>query len=62
VKGKGYGSFFVATFNLQMSTHIQGLPFFFNTTTIGDNQVASSTNAINPTTNNLSKSYLTIAT
>jgi hypothetical protein len=34
------------------------LPFFLGTTTMGDNHVASSTNSVNPTANNLSITYL----
>jgi hypothetical protein len=41
---------------------IQSFLFFFNTTTMGESQVASSTGVMNPATNNLSKPYFIIAT
>ena len=40
MNGRGYGSFLVAALRRLKSTQILNLPFFFGTTTIGDNQVA----------------------
>ena len=40
VNGRGYGSFLVAALRRLKLTQIHNLPFFFGTTTIGDNQVA----------------------
>jgi len=62
VKGNGYGSFFVATFNFLKSMQIFSLPFFLGITTMGDNHVTSSINWMNPTVNNLSISCLIIVT
>jgi len=42
------------------SIQILNLPFFLGTTTMGDNHVISFTNSMDPTTNNLSISYLTV--
>lgn len=53
-KENGYGYFFVVTFNFMQFTNILNFPIFFSTTTIDDNQVASSTGCINRVTNNLS--------
>ncbi len=50
VKGNGYGSFFVVAFSFLKSIQIFSSPFFLGTITMGDNNVASSTNWINPTT------------
>jgi hypothetical protein len=44
----------VVTFSFMKFTHILSFPFFLGTTTIDDNQVASSTCYINHVTNNLS--------
>jgi hypothetical protein len=44
------------------SIQILNLPFFLGTTTMGDNHVTSFTNSMDPTTNNLSISYLTVVT
>ncbi len=60
MKSNGYGSFFVAAFSFLKSIQILNLPFFLGTITMADNHVASSTDLMNPTTNNLSISYLTI--
>ena len=40
VNGRRYKSFLVAALRRLKSTQILNLPFFFGTTTIGDNQVA----------------------
>ena len=37
VNDRGYGSFLVAALRCLKSTQILNLPFFFGTTTIGDN-------------------------
>jgi hypothetical protein len=60
IKGNGYGSFIVATFGFLKSIQIFNLPFLLGITTMGDNYVASSTNWMNLTTNNLSISCLTV--
>jgi hypothetical protein len=52
--------FFVEALSFVKSTQIMSFSFFLSTTTIGDNQVASSTCLIKPTTSNLSISYLII--
>jgi hypothetical protein len=44
LKGEWYGSFFVVAFNFLKSIQIFNLSFFFDTTIIGDNHVASYTN------------------
>jgi len=62
VKGNGYGSLFVATFNFLKFIQIINLPFFLGTTTMGDNHVASSIDLMNPYVNNLFISCLTIVT
>ncbi len=62
MKGNGYGIFFVAAFSFLKFIQVFNLPFFLGTTTMGDNHVASFTNWINPTTNNLSISCLTTIT
>ena len=38
VNSRGYGSFLVAALRHLKSTQILSLPFFFGTTTIGDNK------------------------
>jgi len=58
----GYGSFLITTLSFPKSTQIFNFPFFLGTTTIGNNQVASSTSLMNLVTSNLSISYLTIVT
>ncbi len=58
MKGNGYGSFFVATFNFLKSIQILSLPFFLGTTIMSDNHVTSSTDSMNPVANNLSISCL----
>jgi hypothetical protein len=62
MKGKGYKSFLMVTFNFWKFTQIMNLPFFFSTMMMGDNHVAFSMGLMNLTTNNLSMSYLTITT
>jgi hypothetical protein len=52
VNGNGYKFFFVATFNLQISMHIQNFPFFFGPITIGENHVTSFINYIKLVVNN----------
>ncbi len=59
MKGNGYGSFFVASFNFLKSIQIFSLPFL-GTLTMGDNHVAYFTNSMNLNVNNLSISYLTV--
>ncbi len=48
VNERGYGSFFVATFNFWKSTQIQNWPLILGTIIIDDSQEASSTSWINP--------------
>ncbi len=60
IKGNGYGSFLVAALSFLKSTQILSFPFFLSTTTIGDNQVASSTSLIKHVAGNLLISYLTV--
>jgi hypothetical protein len=60
VKGNGY--LLVVAFRFPKSTQIMNLPFFFGTTTIGDNQLASSMGYINHVANNLFISCLTTTT
>jgi len=48
VKSNGYGSFLIVALSFQKSTQILNFPFFLSTTTIGDNQVASSIGLIKP--------------
>ncbi len=60
VKGNGYGSFFLAAFNFLRYIQIFNLPFFFGTTTMGDNHVASFKDSMNLTANNLFISCLTV--
>lgn len=62
VKGNGYGYLLVVAFRFLKSTQIMNLPFFFGTTTIGDNQVVSSMGYINHVANNLFMSCLTTTT
>jgi hypothetical protein len=52
----------VVAFRFPKFTQSMNLPFFFGTTTIGDNQVASSMGYINHVANNLFMSCLTITT
>jgi hypothetical protein len=52
-KENGYGYFFVVTFNFLKFTHILNSPFFLGTTTVDDNQMASSTCCINHVVNDL---------
>ncbi len=40
IKGNGYGSFFVVTFNFLKSIQIIKFPFFLGAITMGDNHVA----------------------
>ncbi len=40
IKGNGYGSFFVVTFNFLKSIQIIKFPFFLCAITMGDNHVA----------------------
>jgi hypothetical protein len=56
VNGHGKGYFFIVTFNFMKSTQILSFPFFFDTTTIGDNHVASSTSCMKHVAYNLSMS------
>jgi len=49
----------MATFNFLKSTQMCKLPFFLGTTTMGKNQVVSSTEIMNFVVNSLSKSCLT---
>jgi len=43
VKGKGYGSFLVATLSFRKSMQILNMQFLFGITTVGYHQLASST-------------------
>jgi hypothetical protein len=52
----------VVMLNFLKWTQILNFPFFLGTTTIGNSQVASSTNLMKPTTSNLFMSCLTMAT
>jgi hypothetical protein len=52
----------MATFSFLKSIQIFNLPFFLGTTTMGDNHVAYFIDSMNPITNNLFISCLTIIT
>ncbi len=56
VNGHGKGSFFIVAFNFMKSTQILSFSFFFGTTTIDDNHVASSASCMKHVANNLSMS------
>jgi hypothetical protein len=58
IKGSGYGSLLMATFNFLKLTQTFSLPFFLSTITIGDNWVASSTCLMKHVVNILSMSCL----
>ncbi len=50
----------MVAFNFIKFIQVHNFPFFLGTITMRDNHVASFTYWMNPTTNNLSISYLTI--
>jgi hypothetical protein len=58
VKSNKDGPFLVTALIFLKFTQIMNFPFFSNTITIGDSQVASSIGLIKFATNNLSISYL----
>jgi hypothetical protein len=63
VKGKGYRSFLMTTFNfIKFNVHTNiSFDIFLGTITIGDNQIAFSIGLMKLATNSLSMFYLTMA-